>query len=130
MLEEPFRGCSLYEAVPFLRLCYRPQDVTQAHLAGERASLPALLRLAHKLDAGRILEQVVMHMTGESKVCGNTGFEGAAAHGSRCVRQQLCSCDHGGFHPLFQCRHLLHICLHIVCAFPLQNLPWIMPRSW
>ncbi|PRW32688.1 cyclase-associated 1 [Chlorella sorokiniana] len=66
VLEEPFRGCSLYEAVPFLRLCYRPQDVTQAHLAGERASLPALLRLAHKLDAGRILEQVVMHMTESS----------------------------------------------------------------
>lgn len=31
-------------------------------MAGERDSLPALLRLAHKLDAGRILQEVVKHM--------------------------------------------------------------------
>ena len=65
VLEEPFRGCSLFEAALFLRFCYRPRDVTPANLAAQRASLPALLRLAHKLDAGLIFKQVLEHMRGE-----------------------------------------------------------------
>lgn len=67
VLEEPFKGCSVYEAALFLRLCYRPHELTQASLAGQRDSLPCLLRLAHKLDAGRILQEVVKHMKGEAR---------------------------------------------------------------
>jgi len=65
VLEEPLSGCSLFEAALFLRLCYRPQDVSHANLAAQRPSLPALLRLAHKLDAGRIMKEIVNHMKGE-----------------------------------------------------------------
>ena len=64
VLGEPLSDCSLFEAALFLRLCYRPQDVSPANLVAQRASLPALLRLAHKLDAGRILGEVAKHMKG------------------------------------------------------------------
>ena len=67
VLGDPFSGSSLFEAALFLRLCYRPRDVNPANLAAQRASLPALLALAHKLDAPRILTAVVAHMAGEWK---------------------------------------------------------------
>lgn len=77
VLGEPLSDCSLFEAALFLRLCYRPQDVTHANLAAQRASLPALLRLAHKLDAGRIFEEVAKHMKGRVNVVVLGGHEPA-----------------------------------------------------
>lgn len=64
MLHEPLKGCSAFEAALFLRFCYQPEDMTPACLEAARGSLPALLRLAHKLEVERMLASVAQHMTG------------------------------------------------------------------
>lgn len=73
-LEEPLAGCSLFEAALFLRLCYRPQELTPANLASERGSLPALLRMADKLDAQRILQATADCMKGGLASAGSFAF--------------------------------------------------------
>ncbi|PRW58089.1 MATH domain and coiled-coil domain-containing protein [Chlorella sorokiniana] len=66
VLKEPLAGCSAHEGALFLRFCYRPEDMTQPSLNAVTGSLPALLRLAHKLEAGRMLQRLGQHMTEES----------------------------------------------------------------
>ena len=54
VLEAPFHGATLFEACVFLRLCYRPCELSPADLAAMLGSLPGLLRLARELDAPRV----------------------------------------------------------------------------
>ena len=63
-LEEPFCGCSLFGAALFLRLAYNNLELTAANLEEVRDHLPALLHLAHKLDAPRIQAAVAQCMQG------------------------------------------------------------------
>lgn len=54
----------MWDAVLFLRFCYRPRDLTPANMAAVQSSLPVLLRLAHKLDVADICAEVGKHMAG------------------------------------------------------------------
>eukprot|EP00887_Chlorella_sp_A99_P004868 scaffold4.g4868.t1 len=54
----PFSGFSLQDVCAFLRFAYSPHEATPANLVGCGDSLPALLRLAHQLQADRLLECV------------------------------------------------------------------------
>ena len=60
-------NAALLDTTIFLRLCYRPEEVTTANLAGVLGSLPGLLRLANKLDMPRIQATVVEAMKGEGR---------------------------------------------------------------
>lgn len=64
VLEEPFRGVGLFDAALFLRLAYQSHDLRPEFLDTVHARLPALLRLAHRLDAPLILEAVCERMIG------------------------------------------------------------------
>lgn len=68
VLEEPFKNVDLFDAALFLRLAYHPHDLRPECLGAVRASLPALLRLAHQLDAPLIMQAVRKHMIGGSPV--------------------------------------------------------------
>lgn len=66
VLDEPFRGCGLFEVALFLRFAYHPRDLSSANLAAVQDHLPALLRLVHRLDAGQVLRALCDHMSGGS----------------------------------------------------------------
>ena len=65
MLQAPFKGCSLFETCLFLRLCYRPGELTRCNLVVcVLGSLAGLLRLAHQLNAPQIQQAVCECMVG------------------------------------------------------------------
>lgn len=51
--------CDLFTACLFLWFCYRPSDLSTANLHAAQDHLPALLRLAHKLDAENVLRAII-----------------------------------------------------------------------
>lgn len=61
-LSSTFSGCTLQQAACFLRLIYSPNHATLAGLGAlhqaDAALLPALTRLAHRLDAGTLLAKL------------------------------------------------------------------------
>lgn len=67
MLEGPFIGASLFDVALFLRLCYRPRELSTSDLAAMLDSLPPLLVLAHKLDAPLVRESVAAAIKGEGE---------------------------------------------------------------
>jgi len=69
LLETPFEDCGLFTACLFLRFIYCPTDLTPANLSAARGSLLGLLRLAHKLNAMRIMDTVSDHMAGGAGTC-------------------------------------------------------------
>ena len=68
VLKEPLAGCTVHEAALFLRFCYHPDQMEQSNLKSAQKILPAVLRLAHKLEVVRVLQRVGQHMTGEAQL--------------------------------------------------------------
>ncbi len=68
-LSSTFAGCSLKETACFLRLVYRPDHATPASLAALHKAcgglLPALVHLAHRLDAAALLAKLEACLQGE-----------------------------------------------------------------
>lgn len=66
VLEEPLRGFSLHDVALFLRLVYNQEwrEGVAATLGALHDSLPALLRLAHRLDAPGLQGTLTKYMAG------------------------------------------------------------------
>lgn len=66
-IEGVFEGFSVWEVALFLRFLYDPrwQGATWSNLSEElKDNLPALLRLAHRLEAQRLLDALCKRMAG------------------------------------------------------------------
>ncbi|PSC67561.1 hypothetical protein C2E20_8768 [Micractinium conductrix] len=55
VLESPFKDFSLQEVAHLLRFLYNPEDCAPANLKAAEAQLPGVVRLAHALDAPKLL---------------------------------------------------------------------------
>ncbi|PRW56132.1 BTB POZ and MATH domain-containing 3 isoform X2 [Chlorella sorokiniana] len=66
VLEAPFQGFSLHDVALFLRLVYNQEwrEAAVDTLGALHDSLPALLRLAHRLDVPGLLGPLTKHMAG------------------------------------------------------------------
>lgn len=73
-----FTGASLLETCCFLRWLYQPDCAVHAEFEAAAAAggLLGAARLAHKLDAGGLLEKIGSHLIGEGS--GMVGWTGGA----------------------------------------------------
>lgn len=73
-LPSTFAGCSLRQAACFLRLVYSPDHATAASLGAlnraDAVLLPALVRLAHRLDAAALLDKLEACLQGKRSLRG------------------------------------------------------------
>lgn len=67
VLREPFSAYAPSEVAWFLRLAYSLDETQADHdLHSMGSCLPAVLRLAHALDAPRLLRRAEKHVAGEA----------------------------------------------------------------
>ena len=69
-LSLPFHGYGPVEVALLLRFIYCPEDATPENFRAVAASVPGLLRLAHALEAGRLLPRLEAHLVGERQGAG------------------------------------------------------------